>query len=112
MADAVPSPGEEDQERVGERVIMLEHVGSTSVRGLAAKPIIDMLLAVPDSADEQAYIPVMEAASYVLHIREPQWHEHRLFKGSDLDVNLHAGWLPAVDELLKHRPKNIHPRTR
>lgn len=75
---------------LGERVIMLEHVGSTSVRGLAAKPIIDMLLAVPDSADEQAYIPAMEAASYVLHIREPQWHEHRLFKGSDLDVNLHV----------------------
>jgi hypothetical protein len=54
-----------------------------------AKPIVDMLLAVPDSADEQAYIPAMEAAG-LLHIREPLWHKHRLFKGSDLDVNLHV----------------------
>ena len=36
--------------------------GSTSVPGLAAKPIIDIVLAVPDSADEAAYVPAMEAA--------------------------------------------------
>jgi GrpB-like predicted nucleotidyltransferase (UPF0157 family) len=44
----------------GVRVLMLEHVGSTSVPGLAAKPIIDMILAVADSADEAAYVPAME----------------------------------------------------
>jgi GrpB-like predicted nucleotidyltransferase (UPF0157 family) len=57
---------------LGERVRMLEHVGSTSVPGLAAKPIIDMLLAVADSADEPAYVPAMEAAGYMLRIREPE----------------------------------------
>ncbi len=55
-----------------EQVLLLEHVGSTSVPGLPAKPRIDMLLVVPDSAKEQAYVPQLEAASYVLHVREPE----------------------------------------
>jgi GrpB-like predicted nucleotidyltransferase (UPF0157 family) len=90
---------------LGERVLLLEHVGSTSVPGLAAKPIIDMLLAVADSADEQAYVPAMETAGYILHIREPQWHEHRLFKGPDTDVNLHvfSQGCPEIDRMLMFR---------
>jgi GrpB-like predicted nucleotidyltransferase (UPF0157 family) len=75
---------------LGEQAILLEHVGSTSVPGLAAKPRIDMLLVVPDSADEPAYVPALEAAGYVLRIREPDWYEHRVFKGPDTDVNLHV----------------------
>lgn len=67
----------------------IEHVGSTSVPGLAAKPIIDMLLVVPDSSDEAAHLPVLEAAGYPLRIREPDWFEHRMCKGSDPVVNLH-----------------------
>jgi GrpB-like predicted nucleotidyltransferase (UPF0157 family) len=75
---------------LGERVLQLEHVGSTSVPGLPAKPIIDMLLAVADSSDEAAYVPDMLAAGYVLRIREPEWFEHRLFKGPATDINLHV----------------------
>jgi GrpB-like predicted nucleotidyltransferase (UPF0157 family) len=75
---------------LGDRVRVLEHVGSTSVPGLPAKPIIDMLLAVADSADEPAYVPSMEDGGYVVRIREPDLHEHRVFKGPDTDVNLHA----------------------
>ena len=75
---------------LGDRVRLLEHVGSTSVPGLAAKPVIDIVLAVPDSADELAYVPDMEVAGYVLRIREPDWFEHRLFKGPDTNVNLHT----------------------
>lgn len=85
---------EREAERVratlGERVLMLEHVGSTSVPELAAKPLIDMLLVVADTSDEPSYVPAMEAAGYVLRIREPDWHEHRLFKGPDTDINLHV----------------------
>jgi GrpB-like predicted nucleotidyltransferase (UPF0157 family) len=75
---------------LGDRVIRIEHVGSTSVPGLPAKPIVDIVLEVPDSADEGAYVPAMEDAGYVLRIREPDWFEHRLFKGRDTDVNLHV----------------------
>src|SRR5690348_1091394 len=75
---------------LGDRVIMLEHVGSTSVPGLAAKPRIDMLLVVPNSADEPSYVPALEGAGYVLRIREPDWYEHRMLKGPDTDVNLHV----------------------
>lgn len=75
---------------LGEDVLLLEHVGSTSVPGLPAKPIIDILLVVSDSADEPAYAPRLEAAGYLLRIREPDWHQHRLFKGPDTNVNVHV----------------------
>lgn len=75
---------------LGDAVVRLEHTGSTSVPGLAAKPIIDVTLIVPDSSDEVAFVPRLEAVGYVLRIREPEWHEHRLFKGPDTDVNLHV----------------------
>jgi GrpB-like predicted nucleotidyltransferase (UPF0157 family) len=75
---------------LNDRVVRIEHVGSTSVHGLAAKPIIDIALELPDSSDEGAYVPDMEAAGYGLRIREPDWFEHRLFKGPDININLHA----------------------
>ncbi len=75
---------------LGDRVIAVEHVGSTSVPGLAAKPIIDIVLAVADSADEASYVPALEAERYTLIIREENWFEHRLFKGPDTDINLHV----------------------
>lgn len=78
------------QATLGDRVLLIEHVGSTSVPGLAAKPRIDMLLVVANSADESAYVPALEAAAYVLSIREPDWYEHRMFKGPDTDINLHV----------------------
>ena len=71
-------------------MIRIEHVGSTSVPGLPAKPLIDIVLEVADSADEAAYVPAMESAGYVLRIREPDWYEHRLLKGPDTDVNVHV----------------------
>jgi GrpB-like predicted nucleotidyltransferase (UPF0157 family) len=78
------------REALGDRVLRLEHVGSTSVPGLPAKPVIDIVLEVRDSTDEQAYVPSLEAAGYRLQIREPDWFEHRLFKGPDTNVNLHV----------------------
>jgi len=78
------------QSALSDRVLLIEHVGSTSVPGLAAKPKIDMLLVVANSADESAYVPALETAAYVLTIREPDWYEHRMFKGPDTDINLHV----------------------
>jgi GrpB-like predicted nucleotidyltransferase (UPF0157 family) len=75
---------------LGDRVLRIEHAGSTSVPGLPAKPIIDMVLEVVDSSDEAAYVSALEAAGYALAVREPDWFEHRLFKGPDTDINLHV----------------------
>ena len=63
---------------LGPRAMQVEHVGSTSVPGLAAKPILDIVLVVDDSADEAGYVPDLEAAGYVLHAREPGRNQHRL----------------------------------
>ena len=96
---AEPDPGWPDRfEReaaeirraLGDRVMLLEHVGSTSVPWLPAKPIIDMVLAVADSADEASYLPALDAIGYELRIREPDWYEHRCLTGSDPAVNLHV----------------------
>ncbi len=56
---------------LGERALRIEHVGSTAVPGLAAKPIVDILLVVVASGDEETYVPALEAVGYVLRIREP-----------------------------------------
>ncbi|HEX2089200.1 MAG TPA: GrpB family protein [Actinomycetota bacterium] len=92
---------------LGERALMIEHVGSTAVPGLSAKPIVDVLVVVADPAREEAYVPDLQAAGYILRIREPDWYEHRLFKGPDADVNLHV--LPKgsaeIDRMLSFRDR-------
>ena len=75
---------------LGREDAAVEHVGSTSVPGLCAKPILDLLLLVEDAADEAAYVPPLERAGYTLKIREPDWYQHRLLKGADPAVNLHV----------------------
>ena len=87
------------------KALRVEHVGSTSVPGLCAKPIIDMLLVVADSTDEASYVLDLEAAGYILRVREPDWFEHRLFKGPDVDINLHvfSAGTSEVERMLRFR---------
>ena len=87
---------------LGDRVLELHHVGSTSVPGLPAKPVIDVDLVVADSADEAAYIPDLVAAGFVHTIREPWWHEHRLVKYDDPVAHVHI-FGPDCPEVLRHR---------
>jgi GrpB-like predicted nucleotidyltransferase (UPF0157 family) len=75
---------------LGEKVLLLEHVGSTSVPGLCAKPVIDTVLAVADSAAEPSYVPALESAGFRLRIREPDWFAHRCFESCDVKGNLHV----------------------
>ena len=80
---------------LGPTALTVEHVGSTSVPGLPAKPVVDVLLLVPDSADEVAYVPALEEAGYTLRIREPGWLEHRVLyrrleDGSPHNANVHV----------------------
>ncbi len=90
---------------LGSQSLQIEHVGSTSVPSLVAKPIIDILLVVADSADEKTYVPAMEAAGYLLRIREANWYEHRMLKGPDTDINLHvfSSGCPEIHRMLKFR---------
>jgi GrpB-like predicted nucleotidyltransferase (UPF0157 family) len=90
---------------LADRARLIEHVGSTSVPGLAAKPKIDILLTVKDSGDEADYAPPLEAVGYVLRIREPDWYEHRLFDGVDPVANFHvfSEGCDEVDRLLRFR---------
>jgi GrpB-like predicted nucleotidyltransferase (UPF0157 family) len=90
---------------LGVIALCIEHTGSTSVPGLPAKPIIDVLLVVAESADENAYVPALEAAGYVLRIRERDWYEHRMFNGPDTPLNLHvlSSGCPEIERMLTFR---------
>ena len=93
------------REALSEKVLLLEHVGSTSVPGLSAKPIIDIVLAVSNSADEASYVPPLEEKGFVLRIREPDWFEHRLLKTPDPVSNLHvfSAGCEEIDRMLAFR---------
>lgn len=90
---------------LGDQVLLLEHVGSTSVPKLIAKPKIDLVLAVPDSGDEDAYVPNLEAAGFRLKVREPDWFQHRNFGRDDEQVNLHVFTVGCseIDEMIRFR---------
>lgn len=93
------------QETLGDDIRLLEHVGSTSVPGLSAKPIIDLVLAVADSSDEAAYVKPLEEKGYTLRIREPDWYEHRLLKPPEVPANLHvfSAGCPEIEQMVLFR---------
>jgi GrpB-like predicted nucleotidyltransferase (UPF0157 family) len=92
---------------LGETTFRIEHIGSTSVPGLAAKPVIDIVMAVVDSSDEASYVAPLEMHGYELRIRDPDWFEHRVLKGPDTDVNLHVFTMgcPEVDRMIRFRDR-------
>jgi GrpB-like predicted nucleotidyltransferase (UPF0157 family) len=89
------------REALGDRVLSLEHVGSTAVPGLPAKPVIDIDLTVADSRHEALYVPDLERLGFRLTIRESGWHEHRLLTAHDPSVNLHV-FSPDCPETVRH----------
>lgn len=78
------------QKVLGDIVLSIDHVGSTAVEGLAAKPIIDIDLIIENPEDEVSYIPALETLGYELTIREPSWYQHRMLKLHYPMVNLHV----------------------
>jgi GrpB-like predicted nucleotidyltransferase (UPF0157 family) len=98
------------RESLGETALEIHHVGSTSVPGLAAKPLIDIDLVVPDTTDESSYVPQLEGIGYVLRIREPDWYEHRLLRGYEPPVNLHV-FPPNCEEVARMLRLRDHLRT-
>jgi GrpB-like predicted nucleotidyltransferase (UPF0157 family) len=89
---------------LGEVAMRVEHIGSTAVPGLAAKPIVDILVTLADVDDEPAFAPSLERAGYVLRVREPG---HRMFRTPDRSVHVHL-WGdrdPEVDRYLAFRDR-------
>jgi GrpB-like predicted nucleotidyltransferase (UPF0157 family) len=87
---------------LADAALSIEHVGSTSVPGLAAKPVIDVDLAISDPADDDAYVPSLQMAGFTLVIREPRWHEHRCLRLADPQCNLHV-FGADCPEIVRHR---------
>jgi len=104
-----PQMFEREAERIrnalGDHALRIEHVGSTSVPELPAKAIIDMVLVVSESNNEPQYVAALETAGYRLHLREPGWYEHRMFKGPENRVNLHvfSSGCPEIERMVRFR---------
>ena len=103
---AWPGKFEHERDRVrralGPVALRIEHIGSTAVPGLAAKPIIDVLLTLEDPEDELAFVWRLESAGYELRVREPG---HRMFRTPSRDVHVHV-WAdkhPEVERYLSFR---------
>jgi GrpB-like predicted nucleotidyltransferase (UPF0157 family) len=67
--------------------VRIEHVGSTAVPGLAAKPIVDVQISVGDVESEQTYVPALTAVGYALRVRQ---RHHRMLRTPRLDVHVHV----------------------
>ncbi|EKT4087854.1 hypothetical protein PGKDCPLP_02305 [Stenotrophomonas maltophilia] len=89
------------QATLGNIALGIEHVGSTAVPGLPAKPVLDIDLLVADPADEAAWLPALQALGYVLTIRERSWYQHRMLRLDVPRVNLHV-FAPGCAEHLRH----------
>ena len=74
-------------EALGAGACRVDQIGSTAVAGLAAKPIIDVQVSVPDVEDESSYLARLEAAGYRLRVREMG---HRMLRTPELDVHIHV----------------------
>jgi GrpB-like predicted nucleotidyltransferase (UPF0157 family) len=99
---------------LGERALLVEHAGSTAVPGLAAKPVIDIVLAVADSAAETEYARDLEAAGYALTIREPEWLEHRMFTMPGVNLHVFSDGCSEIGRMLAFRDwlrENVDDRT-
>ena len=94
---------------LGKMALSVEHIGSTSVPGLAAKPIVDILLVVEDSGEEASYLPALEEAGYVLRVREPDFHEHRMLRTAAKDVHVHV-YSPESPEIERYLLLRDHLR--
>jgi GrpB-like predicted nucleotidyltransferase (UPF0157 family) len=80
---------------LGSGALRVEHIGSTAVPGLAAKPVVDVLVTVSDPDDEPAFRSALEAQGYELRVREPG---HRMFRTSARDVHVHV-WADSDPEV-------------
>ncbi|HLJ22753.1 MAG TPA: GrpB family protein [Candidatus Acidoferrales bacterium] len=92
---------------LGAAALQIEHIGSTAVPDLRSKPIIDILVVVSNSADESAYLPQLEASGYILRVREPDWHEHRMFRTLERDVHIHiySAGCPEIERTVRFRDR-------
>lgn len=86
---------------LGSQVTAVDHVGSTSVPDMIAKPVIDIDVTVANIQDESTYALALEDAGFQFILRDPSWNQHRLFYGYEPPANVHV-FGPESKELIRH----------
>jgi predicted RNase H-like HicB family nuclease len=78
------------QSCLGDTALRIEHVGSTAVPGLAAKPVVDIQVSVSDLNDESLYVSQLECAGVQLRSRDDLHRYFRPYPGQPRDVHIHV----------------------
>jgi GrpB-like predicted nucleotidyltransferase (UPF0157 family) len=94
---------------LGDRVVLLGHVGRP-FRACRRSRSSTLCSRWPDSSDEAAYVPELEAVGHALAVREPDWFRHRLCKGPDTNINLHvfSAGCEETERMLSFRNLALH----
>ena len=64
---------------VGDAALAIEHIGSTSVEGLSAKPILDIMVGVRDLNEIDMFIEPLKAIGYE-HVLHEEFPNRRFFR--------------------------------
>ena len=112
-AEAFDSEKKLLQEKLGKAVSRIHHIGSTSVKNLAAKPVIDIMLEVESLESIDLLTPVIEAIGYEAmgefgipgrrYFRKgksKRTHQIHAFKSGDANIERHL----AFRDYLKAHP--------
>ena len=75
---------------LGGTAVRIDHVGSTSVPGMAAKPIVDIQVSVADLSSESRYVPALQALGLVLRSRDELHRFLRPPASQAHDVHVHV----------------------
>lgn len=78
------------QGKLGPAAVRVDHVGSTAILRIAAKPIIDIQVSVVDVDDEDAFRPALESLGWPMRAREPGHRFFRPPKGRPRTVHVHV----------------------
>jgi GrpB-like predicted nucleotidyltransferase (UPF0157 family) len=77
------------QEKLGEAVLDVEHIGSTSIPGMIAKPVLDFLVAIPSIDDYEQFIVPLKELGYEFRRDNRQSQDHILFVKGPEDLRTH-----------------------
>lgn len=64
---------------IGDKILGIEHIGSTSIKGLEAKPVIDIIVGVQDLAEVSNFVVTLSEIEYE-YVHKPEFKDRRFFR--------------------------------
>lgn len=85
------------QDRLDAYILDIQHVGSTSIPGMLAKPIVDIAIAIADFEEARVCIPLMEELEYEYKGEFGIPHRHYFVKGDPRTFHVHMSEIDSLE---------------